>query len=110
MWQRLTKLSDGILRAERLALAFDQTEYVLGLVEADGTLGPEASGEVWPDPRRYWFRRDHDFSHRAVEDVVMGAHEQVWVDAGLFDGSAERLQSVKAMYDDGVLRGRLRPR
>jgi hypothetical protein len=96
---RLVSLSEGIIRAELLEVAFDQFEYLLGLIDAHRTLGPEMKGGIGARPSRFWFRGRPD-------TWITGVQAKAWLEAGMFDGSPDRLSGVRIKYEEAIAQQR----
>ena len=104
---RLVGFSEGAIQLELLEVAFDQFEYLLGLVDADHSLGPELNGGVYPRPRLFWFRQRRAAPGATWDTWAAGVRAQAWLDVGMFDGSADRLGIVKNKYDEAITQRRM---
>lgn len=99
---RMMSCGEGVSRAERREVAFDQVEYLIGLIDAHHTLGPELNGGVYPRPSQFWFRARARTRGARPDAWATGRRANVWVEAGFFDSSSDRLREVKTRYDDGL--------
>jgi hypothetical protein len=100
-------LGEGVIRLEQLEVSFDQLEYLLGLIEAHYSLGTELKGDVYARPVRFWFRQSPLAPVWRPDTWAVGAKATAWLDVGLFDGSADRLDAVKAKYDEAIAHQRM---
>ncbi len=105
---RLTAIAHSLLRNDELLIAFDQFEYCLGLLAVDQSLGPDLESDVFVRPSGFWYRTRviSPWSRPGAWAVV--PRSRPWLDAGLFEGSSDRLKAVKARYDEAIERGRSR--
>jgi hypothetical protein len=78
---------------------FDQLEYLLGLAFM------VTYGRGYTPAGRFAWRHDHPGQAEPAQAVV--AHRKQLLSAGLFDGSAEALDTAKAAYDEGIARSGL---
>ena len=105
MSQQLAELCEGTVPPRRVDSAFDETELVLGLLAADRTLREDCSGGVFPVPGRHWISTDG--APPRDGECVSGDRARVWIEAGLFGGSVDRLAEVKRRFDAAVSEARV---
>ena len=107
---RLTALAHNLIRPDELLIAFDQFEYCLGLLAADQGVGPNLEGDVYVHPSRFWFRAKANGPWSRPDAWAVGKRSRPLIDAGLFEGSSDRLKAVKVRYDEAIEGERLKVR
>jgi hypothetical protein len=97
--ERLREPARGVLPADdEYDDLFDQLEYLLGLALM------VAYGRGFAPAGRFAWR--HHPGH-AEPDQAVAAHREQLLAAGLFEGSAEALDTAKAAYDKAIARSGL---
>jgi len=96
---QVVSFGNGVIQAELFEVAFDQFEYLLGLIDAHHTLGHEMKGGIGARPSRFWFRGRPD-------TWITGAQAKAWLEAGMFDGSPDRLSRVRIKYEEAIVHQR----
>jgi hypothetical protein len=92
---QVVSFGNGVIQAELFEVAFDQFEYLLGLIDARHTLGHEMKGGIGARPSRFWFRGRPD-------TWITGAQAKAWLESGMFDGSPDRLSRVRLKYEEAI--------